>query len=277
MKLFGRFGLFAILTGWIGSCAPITVQSYSVEYVYENRRVVDVGDPAWSEKIVYTFDSEKTERVISGAVYEEGDGTKPVAFLLFTYWDLENLSNRVVDNRLHTVERYSDNDIFKTENGVKTKDPVRAASRLICYDVYETDPKDGKCLSVKTYRYNGEDPVIENRNVPMRSTEYKYFSNVTDRFLPEEEMISLFLVDRWVYQSAVRTEYKKVGGKKQPAVKYYYINPLSDRSLYAVETYMYGEDGSLRRKEYYTAGEYNKAESVRVPETTVLYVTEDRL
>lgn len=215
MKLLARFFFLIFSVGMTASCAPITVQYYSVEYIYENRRVDSTGDPTWIEKIVYTFDYEKEGRVTSAFVYENGNETKPIAYLLYTYWDLNELSHQAIDNRLRTVERYSDDDIFKTENGAKVKDPVKSVSKLIRYDVYETDAKDGKCLSVKTYRYNSHDPVIENRNIPMSAKQFKYFSDLSSRFLPEEETVSLFLAGRWVYQSSARIRYEKFPGKKQ--------------------------------------------------------------
>lgn len=264
-----------VLLGGICGCAPIKVQSYSVEYVYRNRRVMQAADPSWDEKIVYTFDNENQSRVISALVYEDGNETMAVAFLYYTYWDLENLSHQAVNNRLRTVERYSDSDIFKTEGSARVKDSEKTASKLISYDVYETDPKDGKCLSVKTYYYNVDDPVIENRNVPMKSTEFKYFSGTTDQFLPEQEIISLFLADTWVYQSVVQIEYDKIDGKKLPVARRSYINPVSDESWYCIEIYTYDENGNPIRKETYTAEEYQKEASVRIPETTVLYVTEE--
>lgn len=254
----------------------MNIQTYSVEYVYENRRVTEVSDPVWAEKILYTFDETNRDRVVSALVYENGNETEPSAFLFYTYWDLENLSHQAINNRLRTVERYSDSDIFKTENGVRVKDSQKAAGKLISYDVYETDPKDGKCLSVKTYYYNADDPVIENRNVPMKSTEFEYSADIADRFLPERETVTLFLVDRWVWQSAATIEYGKISGKKLPFVKRFYINPVSEESMYRIETYTYDEDGNPTRKELYTAGEYEKESSVRVPEKTVLYVTEAR-
>ena len=60
----------------------------------------------------------------------------------------------------------------------------KTAEKLISYDVYETDEKNGRTISLKKYYYNIDDPVIENRNVPMTSVEYEYFSGA-DRFLPQ--------------------------------------------------------------------------------------------
>lgn len=276
MKLLARFFFLIFSVGMTASCAPITVQYYSVEYIYENRRVDSTGDPTWIEKIVYTFDYEKEGRVTSAFVYENGNETKPIAYLLYTYWDLNELSHQAIDNRLRTVERYSDDDIFKTENGAKVKDPVKSVSKLIRYDVYETDAKDGKCLSVKTYRYNSHDPVIENRNIPMSAKQFKYFSDLSSRFLPEEETVSLFLAGRWVYQSSARIRYEKISGKKAVVEKRFFVNPVSEEDWYCIETFTYDDKGYPVRVERYTAEEYRKDVSVRIPEKTVLYVTEEK-
>lgn len=276
MRLFARVVLFIFPVAAHLSCAPMAVQYYSVEYIYENRRVESSGDPSWSEKIVYTFDHENGDRVASAFVYENGNEANPAAYLLYTYWDLNEPAHRVIDNRLRTVERYSDNDIFQTENGVKVKDPVKTASKLIRYDVYETDPKDGKCLSVKTYRYNSADPVVENRNIPMSSKQYVYFSDLSNRFIPEEEIISLYLAEQWVYQSTVRIRYEKIAGKNRAVEKRFFVNPVSEDDWYSIETITCDDKGYPVRTDRYTAEEYGKDVSVRIPEKTVFYVTEEK-
>lgn len=254
------------------ACAPLIVPTHSVEYVYENQRV-EVNDPSWATKTVFAFEGEDPRRPVSAEVYENGDETVVSAFLLYEYWDLEEISNAAVDRRLRRIERYSDADIFtQTETG-RVKDPEKTAEKLISYDVYETDEKNGRTISLKKYYYNTDDPVIENRNVPMTSIEYEYFSGA-DRFLPQTERHFLFLANEWIYRASAEIEYSRIAGEKRPTAKRFYLSEAAD--FYEIEVYTYSDSGDLTRRELYTAEEYAKSESQRVPKKTVLYVTEER-
>lgn len=257
-------------------CAPLAVRYDSAEYVYLNKRVENSGDPSWSQKTVFTFDSAQEGKVLSALVYKEGDETKAAAFQLYTYWSLDNLSNRPLNNRLRMIETYTDSDIFKKEGGGSVKDPAKTAAKLVAYSVYESDASDGKTTAVTEYRYNAADEVIENRNVPMKRSEYSDFSGDGGKFLPDTETISLFLAEQWVFNSVAKISYEKVGGKKVPVIKRFYLNPATEESCFRVETFSYDEGGRPTRRECYSAVEFQKAATVRVPEKTVLYVTEDR-
>lgn len=261
----------SVLFFFPAACAPITVQTHSAEYVYENRRA-ETGDPSWVKKTVFAFEGENPRRPVSAAVYENGDETTASAFLLYEYWNLEDLSNAAVDQRLRRIERYTDDDIFTQTEAGRVKDPQKAAAKLLDYDVYETDGKNGRTVSLKKYYYNAADPVTENRNVPMTSVEYEYFSGA-NRFLPQTERHFLFLANEWVYRASAEVEYSRIAGEKRPVAKRFYLSAAAD--FYEIEIYTYSDSGDLIRSELYTAAEYKKAEAQRVPEKTVLYVTEE--
>ena len=80
----------SVLFFFPAACAPITVQTHSAEYVYENRRA-ETGDPSWVKKTVFAFEGENPRRPVSAEVYENGDETVVSAFLLYEYWDLEEI------------------------------------------------------------------------------------------------------------------------------------------------------------------------------------------